>query len=602
MDLQPSAAAAGPPCTEPTASRPESPEAPEAPEAPEEPEAPEAPEAPPPPPPSTAAPARTSILEETGQPAANVSQREPTAEPGADDPAMDAVAVKLQAGFRGYQARKSVQLLRLSTSALKVPQPPAEATAKAPAETPKAPPTPPATPEQAATAEEAAEPTAKTSPTEAVVSAGADDPAMDAVAVKLQAGIRGYQARKSVQLLRLSTSALKVPQPPAEATAKAPAETPKAPPTPPATPEQAATAEEAAEPTAKTSPTEAVVSAGADDPAMDAVAVKLQAGIRGYQARKSVQLLRLSTSVLAPTGPVPFQIVAPAPSDEPPELPMAASPRTQVQLEAKVLCAMVFAAALRKVSGLGATGSLPLLQESVIEPPSAELPCPESVELRRAVSAASESASESAEQFATSLVFFAQVLSPSADPEAAEALRLCLASFHSHAEDKSLDKAVARSSASGGVRDAPKNMSALRKEMADDLLRVAVDGSLARALAKQKSDDAWDLGKGGSSESLLCTVDTAVDITADAADVQQPKPAPQDKPPEHQSEHAQSEQQELQERHQLQQQQQEQEQQQQQRQQQQQQQQKQYSSTHPTNNAEQQQEWQDQPGALPGFV
>ena len=75
-----------------------------------------------------------------------------------EDPECDAAALKLQAGFRGHQARKEVKALK-----------------------------------------ETKEPETQT---EEIIDIDLDDPECDAAALKLQAGFRGHQARKEVKVMK----------------------------------------------------------------------------------------------------------------------------------------------------------------------------------------------------------------------------------------------------------------------------------------------------------------------------------------------------------------------------------------------------------------
>merc|ERR1711874_190282 len=169
-----------------------------------------------------------------------------------NDPEVEQAAIKIQAGFKGFKARK--EITGKGDQAEQEEQKPAaeEAPAAEPA----------ATTEQSAEGDKPADAPADTQ--EEVVDIDLNDPETEKAALKIQAGFRGYQTRKDIK--------------PAEEGGEA------------AATEQTAETQEGQkeEDVKKNEQEEEEVDIDLNDPEVEKAATKIQAGFKGFKARKEM--------------------------------------------------------------------------------------------------------------------------------------------------------------------------------------------------------------------------------------------------------------------------------------------------------------------------
>ena len=170
-----------------------------------------------------------------------------------EDPEVADAALKIQAGFKGHQARKEVKKMKECKEGVEV--------------------------EESATAsEEPAKPTETIETIEGKedeeIDIDLDDPEVADAALKIQAGFKGHQARKEVKKLKEEKEGGEVEEP---ATVE---EEPQADDVPAKSHEPAEAKEEEE------------IDIDLDDPEVADAALKIQAGFKGHQARKEVKKLK----------------------------------------------------------------------------------------------------------------------------------------------------------------------------------------------------------------------------------------------------------------------------------------------------------------------
>ncbi|CAH1796274.1 unnamed protein product [Owenia fusiformis] len=218
-----------------------------------------------------------------------------------NDPEVGAAATKIQAGWRGSQARKEVKAKKEQLDPEE--EKPAEA-------------------EQEAVKEETSK--------EEEVDIDLNDPEVGAAATKIQAGWRGAQGRKEAK----EKAASKADEQSAAVEENQPETQDKQPET---REEQPETQEEQKQETAAVEdkkPEEEEVDIDLNDPEVEQAAIKIQAGMRGMQARKKVQEKKEATSETKSDEPAATEEAKP--EEAKPEEPKAEEPKAEETKEEEV--------------------------------------------------------------------------------------------------------------------------------------------------------------------------------------------------------------------------------------------------------------------------